>query len=61
MTTAEIEAKLNAQTKEINKLKSYNTKLAKKLVENNIDVPVPNWSKENSEGVEAEDTAATES
>jgi len=61
MTTAEIEAKLNAQTKEINKLKTFNTKLAKKLVENNIDVPVPNWSKENSKEVEAEGSAAADS
>jgi len=61
MTTVEIEEKLNAQTKEINKLKSYNTKLAKKLVENEIDVPVPNWSKENTEEVEVEGSTEADS
>lgn len=46
MTTKEIEKRLTAQEKEINKLKSYVTRLANKLVENKIEVPVTNWAKE---------------
>ena len=46
MTTDEVEQAIAKVTKEVNKVKSYNTKLAKALVENNIEVPTPNWKDE---------------
>lgn len=44
MTTKEVNKKLAELNKEINKVKAYATKLAKKLIENDIDVPLTNWA-----------------
>jgi hypothetical protein len=63
MTTAEIEAKFAKQTREINALKSYNTKLSKSLIDNKIEVPVPNWKelkKDLGEGGDATSDNANE-
>lgn len=49
MTTKEINKKLVELNKELNKVKSYATKLANKLIENNIEVPKTNWTEEEKE------------
>lgn len=46
MTTREINQKFEELTKEINKVKSFSTKLVKKLQEKGIEVPNTNWSEE---------------
>lgn len=46
MTTKEINQKIEELTAELNKVKSYATKLANKLIENDIEVPPTNWSKQ---------------
>jgi hypothetical protein len=43
MTTREINEKFDKLTKELNKVKTYNTRLAKKLTDEGIKVPTPNW------------------
>ena len=49
MTTKQINEKLAEITKELNKVKSYSTRLANKLAENNIDVPKTKWNEEEKE------------
>lgn len=49
MTTKEIKKNIEKLTEEINKVKSYATKLSKKLVENEIEVPSPNWTETETE------------
>lgn len=49
MTTKEINQKIAELTKELNKVKSYATRLANKLNENNIEVPKTNWTDEEKE------------
>lgn len=49
MTTKEINEHIQKVTTEINKLKRYCTKLAKKLKENDIEVPAPNWKETEEE------------
>lgn len=44
MTTKEIEEKFAKQTKEINKLKAYCTKLANALIDKE-EIPKTNWKK----------------
>ncbi|MDX1351085.1 MAG: hypothetical protein R3279_12585 [Putridiphycobacter sp.] len=46
MTDAEIREQFADQKKQINKLKSHNTRLSKALVEAGVKVPVPNWKDE---------------
>jgi hypothetical protein len=46
MTTKQINNKIEKLTIELNKVKTYATKLAKKLIENKIDVPTTNWSEQ---------------
>lgn len=42
----EAKAEIN---KELNKVKSFCTRLANKLTENGIDIPKPNWQEEPQE------------
>ena len=49
MTTREINEKFAAMTKEVNKVKAYNTRLAKTLIEHDIKVPQTNWADEAEE------------
>lgn len=44
MTTKEIESEFAKQTKEINKLKAYCTKLANALIDKD-EIPETNWKK----------------
>lgn len=43
MTTKQINDRIEKLIIELNKVKAYNTKLSKKLIENGIEVPIPNW------------------
>ena len=55
MTTKETQEALEKRDKEINKLKSYNTRLAKALNKAGVEVPIPNWKEENKEEGESQD------
>lgn len=46
MTTKQINKKIQKLTIELNKVKAYATKLAKKLKENNLEVPLTNWNEQ---------------
>lgn len=46
MTTEEIQEELAKRDREINKVKSHNTRMAKALDKAGVDVPQTNWETE---------------